>query len=223
MHRILKKAGPLLRLLHTQYLKKPRPYRYGGIRVVVNPGVFFPRFIFSTRIMLDYLNGLELSGKNVLDLGAGCGILGLLAASKGARVVATDISPLATENIRQNAARSHLTLDIIRSDLFESIPRQPFDWILVTPPYYPKDPVDFPEMAWYCGKEFGYFVRLFPQLKEFISPGTEIRMILSEDCNFGRIRDIAAGSGWEMTPVLEKKSWGEKNFIYRITLRSGSS
>ncbi|MEI7530240.1 MAG: 50S ribosomal protein L11 methyltransferase, partial [Elusimicrobiota bacterium] len=48
-------------------------------------------------------------GKTVLDIGTGCGIIALYAAKLGAaRVIATDIDPLAVENAALNARRLKL-------------------------------------------------------------------------------------------------------------------
>lgn len=45
-------------------------------------------------------------GRSVLELGAGTGLPGIIAASLGARVVQTDKQPLALDACRENAARN---------------------------------------------------------------------------------------------------------------------
>jgi len=42
-------------------------------------------------------------GEIVLDMGAGCGILGIIAAEKAAKVVAVDINPYAVRCAKENA------------------------------------------------------------------------------------------------------------------------
>jgi release factor glutamine methyltransferase len=216
MHKLIKILTPVLQALLKRYLSKSRSYRFKDIHVVVEPGVFYPRFIFSTKVLLDFLDERELSGKKFLELGAGCGIISLLAAHKGAMVTASDINPAAVENIRQNALRNHLDLNIVHSDLFSNIPGKNFDCIVITPPYYPNDPKDFSEMAWFCGKNFDYFENLFSQLSLYSAPSCEIIMILSEDCNINRIREIAGRSGFEFQLVRQVKRMGEWNYIFRI-------
>jgi len=76
----------------------------------------------------------------VLDLGTGCGILGILAAKKARKVVATDISPYAVEcaqmNARQNSALAKM--DIRQGNLFEPIKaNEKFDVIIFNAPYLP--------------------------------------------------------------------------------------
>jgi len=216
MHKLLKILTPVLQALLKRYLRKARPYRYKDIKVIVEPGVFYPRFVFSTKLLLDFLDERDLSGKKFLELGAGCGIVSLLAARKGAIVTASDINPGAIANIKQNALRNHLELNIIQSDLFKNIQEKDFDLIVIAPPYYPKDPKDFSEMAWFCGKDFDYFKSLFPKLTPFASSSREILMILSEDCNIEKIKEIAGKSGFEFLLQKQVKRVGEWNYIFRI-------
>jgi ribosomal protein L11 methyltransferase len=62
----------------------------------------------------------ELRGKRVLDMGCGTGILGILAADLGAKLVlAIDIEPWCVENTLENAERNRCnhTLKAIRGDV----------------------------------------------------------------------------------------------------------
>ncbi|MEO1435892.1 MAG: hypothetical protein AAFV80_10175 [Bacteroidota bacterium] len=76
------------------YLSKERKYTYKGIRVFVPPTVFHPAFYLSTPILLAQLEQLDVQGLQFCELGAGSGIVSLLAASKGASVTALEINPL---------------------------------------------------------------------------------------------------------------------------------
>jgi release factor glutamine methyltransferase len=221
MHKLLKILTPVLQVLLKWYIRKPRPYRFKDIHIIVSPGVFYPRFVFSTKILLDFLDEMDLSGKKFLELGAGCGIISLLAASKGASVTASDINPAAVENIKQNALRNNLELNVVESDLFMSIRERDFDLIVIAPPYYPKEPKNFSEMAWFCGEDFDYFGKLFPQLSLHITPSTDVIMILSEDCNIEKIKEIAGRSGFEFQEEKSVKRMGEWNFIYTIKKKTG--
>lgn len=50
-----------------------------------------------------------LAGKRILELGAGTGLPGIVAAARGAHVVQTDRQPVALRVSAQNAARNHVT------------------------------------------------------------------------------------------------------------------
>jgi predicted nicotinamide N-methyase len=55
------------------------------------------------------LGGRDLAGKRVLELGAGTGLPGIVAAARGARVVQTDRQPVALRVSADNAARNGVT------------------------------------------------------------------------------------------------------------------
>jgi len=82
-------------------------------------------------------------GEVVLDIGTGCGMLGIIAASKGARAVAVDINPYAVrcakENARLNGVLNRIFL--VEGDLLAPIKiEEEFDMILFNPPYLPSEP-----------------------------------------------------------------------------------
>lgn len=157
-----------------------------------------------------------MEGFKFLELGAGTGFILLFAAIKGAIVTATDISPLAIENLQLNAGLNNQTMQVIESDLFTKIPPQTFDIIIIPPPYFPKKPSSVAEYAWYCGEDFEYFRNLFNQIDKFIHTGTRILMILSDDCDIQTISAISSENGFIMNKILSKKVFWEWNFIFEI-------
>ncbi|MEM7040245.1 MAG: methyltransferase [Bacteroidota bacterium] len=198
------------------YLRKTRTSRYDGITCKVPPGVFHPGLYFSTRFMLKHMEKYSLEGKDLLEIGAGSGMISLWCAQKGASVTATDISETAVTTIRENAALNDLELKARHSDLFAGLAPHPYDFILINPPYYPGTPKSEAEHAWYCGPEFEYFQRLFDGLHAFRKPQSEVLMVLSEDCNIERIREIAARHAWKLEVIATQQRWGEWNFIYAM-------
>ena len=214
--RILKYLTPVLQPVYRRYLSRTRPFRFKNIRILVRPGVFYPGFIISTKLFLRFIEQLDLQDRTLLELGAGSGVISLLAASKGAMVTASDINPVAVQNIRENVVMNRSALIVIESDLFERIPRSVFDFIVIAPPYYPKDPRDYGEMAWFCGSNFDFFERLFQQLPGFYHASTQVLMILSEDCNISRIKEIGANYGFEFDLLKSKRKLGEWNYIFSL-------
>lgn len=62
----------------------------------------------TTYLMLQHLLELELTGKSLLDMGCGTGVLAILAAMKGALSVdAIDIDPWSYSNTLENTARNN--------------------------------------------------------------------------------------------------------------------
>ncbi len=209
IHRVYQ---PLL----MRYLARQRSYRYGDIRIRVHPGVFHPGLFFSTKILLQYLGGQALTGKSFLELGAGSGLISVFAARQGAVVTASDISQAAIANIQENARLNTTAVETIHSDLFAEIPDQRFDWIVINPPYYPRNPANESEHAWFCGKDFQYFQKLFAQLGKFINADNQVIMILSEDCQLAHIQTLAGERNITMSQILQKRVWGEDNFIFQL-------
>lgn len=219
--RILKSIlSPILKAIAAWYLKRERFYSYNGVRVRISPGVFHPGLFFSTKILLSYLNSFDLKGKKVLELGAGSGLISLSAAAKGAYSTASEISKTALSDLYINSNLNKIPINIIRSDLFDNISDTSYDFIIINPPYFPQNPSKESEYAWYCGREFQYYRKLFPQLTRFRNCKTKIIMILSEDCEIDSIKKIASESDIVLKKIKEVTNWFEKNYIYSIEFNS---
>ena len=81
-------------------------------------------------------------GETVLDMGTGCGILGVIAAEKAAKVVAVDINPYAIRCAKRNAEMNGVAGKIffLQGDLFAPIKNEEeFDLILFNAPYLPSE------------------------------------------------------------------------------------
>jgi release factor glutamine methyltransferase len=131
-------------------------------------------------------------------------------------VTASDISTRVTEALQANARSNAVELNIIYSDLFDQIPVQTFDLIAINPPYYPKQPRNELEQAWYCGENHEYFEKLFSQIRNYLGNNSKILMVLSEDCNLDTIFSIAHKNNFVFQEESRKKFWMERNIIYSI-------
>lgn len=214
---------PILATVYNWYASIPHWYRYDGLRVKILPSVFHPAYFFSTQIMLEYVLRFELRNKSVLELGAGSGLISLVAAKKGAKVTATDINPEAISSIKLSLEKNQLELDVILSDMLELVPIKNYDYIIINPPYYPKLARNFREMAFFCGPNFEYFEKLFSQLSPYASDQNKVLMILSQDCKIDEISRIASPYGYQLCEVHRAKKNGEVNFIFEIIREIDSS
>lgn len=214
MRNLIKKiTHPFLKLGSNLYYSKPRKYCYENICVKVHPDVFPPHLTFSTKILLDFISTINLSNKKLLELGCGCGIISIYAYKRGATVTATDINLKALEFLNKNCIQNNASINIYYSDLFEKIEDINFDFIIINPPYYPKEPKSIKEQAWFCGQNFEYFESLFNQIKEK-NIQSKIFMILSQDCKIENILHIAKKNEVEFNLIKEVKIFGETNFIF---------
>jgi len=96
-------------------------------------------------------------GENVLDMGTGCGMLGIVAAEKAAKVVAVDINPYAIRCAKENAKLNGVAdkMFFVQGNLFTPIKtEEKFDLVLFNAPYLPSEPSEdksWLECAWAGG------------------------------------------------------------------------
>ncbi len=79
-------------------------------------------------------------GAQVLDVGTGCGILGILTAEKAGNVVAVDSNPYAVRCARENSALNNVRskMAFMQADLLTALnEKATFDLILFNAPYLP--------------------------------------------------------------------------------------
>lgn len=211
---------PWLAPLTRWYLRKPRTLTRHGMKITVLPGVFHPGLFLSTEVLFRYLKTLDLSGKSVLEFGAGSGMLAVFVAKQGAKVAASDISETAVENVSLNACQNGVEVEALPSDLFDAVPDRPFDLMLINPPYYPRKPESEADHAWYCGSEHEYFQRLFAQLSNREHFPGEVVMVLSEDCNLDTIVTMADEVGLDMNRFQSVRKRFEWHYLYYINRKS---
>lgn len=79
-----------------------------AVNVMLDPGLAFGTGTHpTTALCLQWLDGLDLAGKTVVDFGCGSGILGIAALKLGAaRVIGIDIDPQAIQASHDNAERN---------------------------------------------------------------------------------------------------------------------
>ena len=76
----------------------------------------------------------------VLDVGTGCGLLGILASEKASNVVTVDLNPYAVRCVKENAALNNVggKMGFIQADLLTAFNESAkFDLILFNAPYLP--------------------------------------------------------------------------------------
>ncbi len=196
--------------------------RAAGFRLTVRPTVFHPRYFLSSECFAEFIDGLDLKGKCVIDVGTGSGILALAAARTGADcVVAADINPNAALTAADNArANGFPAVRAVCSNLLAAFaPRPLFDVILSSPPKHAGEPCDLADRGWHAGPGYRDIAALFEQAQERLRPGGRIYVMVSSDSDldlFGRLIDQA---GLRARPVLERSILIESFIIYELTPR----
>ena len=123
---------------------------------------------------------------------------------------------MAVNFLKENSTLNNVDISIIHSDLFQQIPKQPFDFMAINPPYYKKQPVTELDYAWSCGENGEYFAALFKGLNDYIHRDSIVVMILFDGCDIELIEKFAMQNNFRLECVQTQKNLLEKNFIYRI-------
>jgi release factor glutamine methyltransferase len=218
MRKFFKRFISLILIPATQwYLRKERTYSYQDVTVKVFPGVFHPGLFYSTKFLVDYLITQPIQNKSLLELGCGTGLISIVSAKQGAIVTASDLSQVALNNAAINIKSNKASVATIQSDVFDNLNGKVFDWIIINPPYYAKNPSNESELAWNCGEHFEYFEKLFKNLQHHIHTETNVIMVLTLGCDLKNIFIVARSHGFEFELIEERNVlFDGKDFLYRI-------
>ncbi|MDD6702324.1 MAG: 50S ribosomal protein L11 methyltransferase [Bacteroidales bacterium] len=84
----------------------------------------------TTSQMVKHILALPLQGKSVIDMGTGTGILGILAAMRGAeRVIGIEIDEAAYENAKENVTLNGVKMELIHGDATALSGLEPADYL----------------------------------------------------------------------------------------------
>lgn len=131
-----------------------------GIDFLTTPAVLIPRPETEELTETALAHIPKESAARVLDLGAGCGAIGLTIANKrpSCDVTLTDCSADALSLAKQNAERLRARVKFFLSDWFNGI-KDDFDYIIANPPYISADDSAWaglryePRIALYGGRD----------------------------------------------------------------------
>ncbi|WP_375740357.1 50S ribosomal protein L11 methyltransferase [Pseudomonas boanensis] len=160
-----------------------------AVNLLLDPGLAFGTGTHpTTALCLEWLDGQDLTGRDVLDFGCGSGILAIAALLLGAReAVGTDIDPQALEASRDNALRNGI---------------EPTRF----PVYLPADLPANPAEVVVANILAGPLVSLAPQITALVAPGGHLALsgILAEQAEEVR---AAYADAFELDPTAEKEGW----------------
>ena len=148
----------------------------------------------------------------VLDMGTGCGILGVLAAKKARSVIAVDINPHAVCCTKMNAKlnRVERKVNILQGDLFQPIREgEKFDVILFNPPYLPSEKEEqktWVEKAWAGGPDGRELINKFLlKASKYLKVNGRILLVQSTISNVERTMQTLEKAGLHAKVVAEEK------------------
>lgn len=200
-----------------------RVTRAAGFRLTVRPTVFHPRYFISSECFAEFIGGLDLSDKHVVDIGTGSGILALAAARAGSKnVTATDINPnaalTAAENARANGMGDRVTA-VCTNLLSAFAPRPLFDVILSSPPKHAGEPRNLADRGWHAGPNYRDIAALFNQSRERLKPGGRLYVMLSSDSDLDLFGTLIDRAGFSARLIHEHSIVIESFIIYELLAR----
>lgn len=204
-----------------QYVTGEMPFRHIVLRC--EKGVLIPRP--ETEVLVDAaLDALEARGSDAplaLEIGTGTGCIALSLASEheGTRVIATDLSPIATKLATRNRDALNLAgvVDVVECDLAAAVPEAlmgRFDLLVSNPPYIPSDVLAYavpsevkdhePGLALDGGEDgLDVFRRILDLAPWALAPGGTLCVELFEDNVHDAANLVRSKEGWANVEVLE--------------------
>lgn len=136
----------------------------------------------------------------VLDMGTGCGVNAILAATRGARVVAADINADAADATRANAIRNGVAdrIEARVSDVFSAVPES-FDLIVFDPPFRWFPPRDALE-AGITDENYGALRTFFERVRVHLNSTGRILIFFGTSGDLTYLRSLIAASS--LTPEV---------------------
>ena len=152
-----------------------------------------------------------------IDIGCGCGILALIMARKGYKVIGTDINPYAIKCSIINSYINGLRYKIrfIQGDLFAGVEFK-FRVVVFNPPYLPpseslKD--DYLAMSTEGGLQV--IMRFLRLLSHHLAPNGEA-LIVAPDIYHDTLLRMSKELGFSMDTVSERKLAWERLLVIRV-------
>ena len=181
---------------------------------VMNPKNFRSGATFARAVRKD----LVAPSSFVLDMGAGSGIMSIVAAKQGAQVVAVDINPAAVRCTRINACLNDVEdrIDARQGDLFQAVQDQRFDLILFNPPFFRGKPLAGFDQSW---RSEDVVERFADGLAHHLKPQGAALMVLSTDGDTDSFLQAFQERDYGRTVVARRRLLAETFTIYRFEPR----
>jgi hypothetical protein len=187
----------------------PVPALGDGARVHPHYGVFAPIRGEYVGLVAQACGRWPVAGKEAHDLGTGSGVLALVLAQHGARVIATDVEPRAVACALDNVERFGLgdRIEVRQADLFQG---RRADLVVANPPWLPAEPLGLLDRAVY-DPSGTVLERIVAGLPAWLSPGGECWLVISDLAErlglrpAGFLDALASRAGLTVDGVLEAR------------------
>jgi ribosomal protein L11 methyltransferase len=170
---------------HEKPVESPR------FEILIEPKMAFGTgYHETTSLMIQHLLEMDLTRFNVLDMGCGTGILGILAALKGAqKILGIDIDEWAVENAKENIKNNHISnMEAVLGDASLLRKYQKFDLIL-------------------ANINRNILLEDMPLYNHNTKPGTQILLSGFYREDLAKIESVTASLNWQQISLKEQNNW----------------
>ncbi len=157
----------------------------------------------------------------VLDMGTGCGVNAILAASVSSHVLAVDVNPIAVEAARDNAARNGVAdrVTVRHSDVFDSVDGE-FDLMIFDPPFRWFAPRTLLERA-STDENYQAMTAFFHGARARLAPGGRMLVCFGTSGDLAYLNRVSSDAGFATEELkrreLTKDGWKVEYFTFRMT------
>ncbi|MGH3714050.1 MAG: methyltransferase [Micromonosporaceae bacterium] len=157
----------------------------------------------------------------VLDMGTGCGVNAILAASKSTDVLAVDVNPIGLEAARDNAARNGVAdrVTVRHSDVFRDVTGE-FDLMIFDPPFRWFAPRSLLERA-STDENYQAMTAFFRNARAHLAPGGRMLIFFGSSGDLAYLKRLVAAEGFAAEQLnhreLAKDGWKVDYFTFRVT------
>lgn len=194
-----------------------------GLHLKVGPGVFHPKIFLTSEFFAKFLQAQDLTGRSVVEVGTGSGILALSAAKAGAApVLALDINPQAVATAAANAELNGLPqVEARHSNLFSAVSEsEKFDIVLSSPSSFGGEPKSMADRAWHAGPGYRDILPLFDQAAARLKPGGVMYLLISSDTNAALFDHLIEKAGFTSTRIATQSIVIEEFYLYELRQRT---
>lgn len=153
--------------------------------------------------------------KSALDIGTGSGILANKLAEHCEQVIAVEINE---ETIKQIKNKLNKKIILLKSDLFEAVPKQKFDLITFNPPYLPnEDGEEYEDEELTSGTSgLNTTIEFLRQAKEYLNEKGTILFIASSLAKINGLESKMKKLNYEFKQIKKQHIFFEDIIVYEV-------
>jgi methylase of polypeptide subunit release factors len=187
-----------------------------GVDLQVKPGVYIPSPYGSSVFFLRGITNEKRPLGNILELGCGSGVVGLVLKKLGlvGDLTLSDVNPDAVQCARMNAEINEIPAETLISDVFSAFDGKVYDSIVFNLPFYHRNQVEEGELA--LSDLHGQLAQQFlNEAMNHLAPGGEIWFTYSNISSPGILEQAA--KKWDLH--LRLSEWQPDSGVMKMVYR----